>query len=275
MIEHQALQTILANAIAAANVRITHGGSTLAVTPDSCKLTNLEPFQLGRDRFRGHLRTHSLKDFSNYVERHIGGEEDKAAAGFVDQDTMSATVLFNLGTPDDAGHGDDQATLTLKPTAAYSALRAVVGQPLSQQELAEWLEDWAPHILATAGDETLHISAAINAVRRMSMKATSQVDTVAGDLSNSRSTMDQIEAKSLDTLPTMFVFTTPPYEPLEPASITLRVSVITGERAPVLKLRWVGQEAQQEAFAEEFKQVLNDEVGGLVPLTIGTYSQGK
>jgi uncharacterized protein YfdQ (DUF2303 family) len=87
--------------------------------------------------------------------------------------------------------------------------------------------------------------------------------------------MEEIEAKSLDTLPTTFVFTTKPYDPLALAPITLRLSVITGEKAPVLKLRWVGQEAQQEGFADEFKQVLAAEVGGLVPLTIGTYTQGK
>lgn len=275
MFDHKALEILNAQAIAAANVRIEHGGSTLVVTPASCNLTNLEPYQLSRDRFRGHLCTHSLRDFSSYVERHIGGEADKGAAGFVDQDAMSATVLFNLGTPEDAGHGDDKATLTLKPTAAYSALLGVAGKQLSQQQLAEWLEDWAPHILASAGDAQLNIGAAINAVRRMTLKATAQVDTVVGDFNNSRSTMDEIEAKSLDTLPTMFVFTTRPYEALEPASITLRLSVITGEKAPVLKLRWVGQEAQQEAFAEEFKAVLDGEVGGLLPLTIGTYDQGK
>ena len=71
------------------------------------------------------------------------------------------------------------------------------------------------------------------------------------------------------------MFSTKPYDPLSVADITLRLSVITGDKAPVLKLRWVGQEAQQEAFAEEFQQVLEGEIGGLLPLTIGTYQQGN
>ncbi|USR38121.1 YfdQ family protein [Ectopseudomonas hydrolytica] len=275
MFDHKALETLIAQAVAAANVRIVHGGSTLAVTPESCKLTNLEPFQLSRDRFRGSLHTHSLKAFATYVERHIGGEEDTGAAGFVDQDAMSATVIFNLGSPDDAGHGDDRATLTLKPTAAYKALDEVVGRPLSQQQLAEFLEDWAPHLVASAGDDQLPIPAAINAIRRMSIKAIAEVNSEVGDLNNRRSAMEEIEAKSLETLPTTFVFSTKPYDPLEVAAITLRLSVITGSKDPVLKLRWVGQEAQQEAFAEEFQQVLTSEIGGLLRLTIGTYSQGK
>jgi uncharacterized protein YfdQ (DUF2303 family) len=275
MFDHKVLETLNAQALAAAQVRIQTSGNQLMVLPDSCTTLNLEQFQHGRDRFRGALHTHALKAFAAYVERHIGGEDDKGASGFVDQDAMRATVIFNLGTPDDAGHGDDRATLTLKPTAAYKALTEMVGRSLSQQQLAEFLEDWAPHITACAGEQQLNTLAAINAVRRMQIKATSELNSEVGDMSNRRSAMEEIEAKSLETLPTTFVFSTKPYDPLSWADITLRLSVITGDKAPVLKLRWVGQEAQQEAFAEEFQQVLTDEIGGLLPLTIGTYQQGN
>lgn len=275
MFDHKALETLIAQAVAAANVRIETSGHTLAVLPDSCSMHNLERYQAQRDRFRGSLHSHSLKAFSAYVERHIGGEDDTFSAGFVDQDAMSATVIFNLGTPDEAGHGDDRATLTLKPTAAYKALAEVVGRSLSQQQLAEFLEDWTPHITASAGELQLNTPTAINAIRNMSIKAIAEVNTQVGDLSNRRSAMEEIEARSLETLPTTFVFTAKPYDPLSVADITLRLSVITGDKAPVLKLRWVGQEAQQEAFAEEFQQVLASEIGGFVHLTIGTYTQGN
>lgn len=275
MFDHKVLETLNAQAIAAAQVRIQTSANQLMVLPANCTTLNLEQFQHGRDRFRGALHTHSLKAFSAYVERHIGGEDDTFSAGFVDQDAMSATVIFNLGTPDEAGHGDDRAILTLKPTAAYKALADVVGRSLSQQQLAEFLEDWAPHITASAGDQKLNTLAAINAVRRMQIKATSELNSEVGDLSNRRSAMEEIEARSLETLPTTFVFSAKPYDPLSLADITLRLSVITGDKAPVLKLRWVGQEAQQEAFAEEFQQVLASEIGGFMHLTIGTYTQGK
>lgn len=275
MLTKDTLDTLNAQAVAAAQVCIQTSGNQLAILPANCTPLNLEQFQYGRDRFRGSLHTHALKAFATYVERHIGGEDDKGAAGFVDQDAMSATVIFNLGTPDDAGHGDDRATLTLKPTAAYKALNEMVGSSLSQQQLAEFLEDWTPHLVASAGDQKLGTPAAINAIRRMQIKATSELNSEIGDLSNRRSAMEDIEARSLETLPTAFVFSAKPYDPLSVADITLRLSVITGEKAPVLKLRWVGQEAQQEAFAEEFQQVLDGEIGGLLPLTIGSYQQGK
>src|SRR5690606_13338377 len=144
--------------------------------------------------------------------------------------------------------GDDTATLTLKPTAAYTALLAAVGQRLDQQQLAEFLEDWAPNLTACAGDEKLNTAQAITGIRKMTIKATSQRDSTVGDLNHARSAMDEIEARSQETLPTRFEFTTVPFEGLQPATITLRLSVITGSDAPVLKLRWVAEEAQREEF---------------------------
>src|SRR5690606_25800136 len=138
-------------------------------------------------RFRGALKTHALHDFARYVENHVGSE---TPGGFIDQDAMSATVVFNLGTPECAGHGDDIATLTLKPTVSYSAVQAIVGRTLSQQALAEWMEDWAPHIQAMAGGEQLNIVQAINGIRKMTIRATSQRDSAVGDFSASRSAMD-------------------------------------------------------------------------------------
>lgn len=276
MLTKDTLQHIEAQALIAAAKPINiDGGSALVVLPESVGLQSLEKHQPMRDRFRGALKTQSLRDFSKYVEGHINSSLSELASGYIDQDAMSATVIFNLGNPDEAGHGDDRATLTLKPAAAYTAVQAIVGKSLSQQTLAEWLEDWAPNIAAIAGDETMTIAAAISGIRKMTIKATSQRDSSVGDFSASRSSMDDIEAKSQETLPTAFLFQVVPFEGLGTSTLTLRLSVITGEDKPVLKLRWVGEEAQREEFAIEFKQVLEHEVGGFVPLTIGTFTLGN
>lgn len=273
----EAIQHIESQAVIAAAKSITiENGTTIAVLPENIRLHTMEVFQPLRDRFRGSMATHSIQDFAKYVEHH---ETDDGAPvdprGFIDQDAMRATIIFNLGAPGAAGHGDDTATLTLKPTAAYAALQGIVGKALAQQALAEWLEDWLPNVEAVAGETDLPMLQAINAVRRMTIKATSQRDSNVGDFSSSRSAMDEIEARSQDTLPSAFVFTTVPFEGLQPANITLRLSVITGRDEPLLKLRWVGEEAQREEFAREFKAVLDQQVGGFVPLTIGTFALGK
>lgn len=276
MFNKETLQHIEAQAlIAAAKPICIDGGAHIAVLPESATLRNLEPFKPVRDRFRGHLHTHSIKAFSNYVEKHDDADEPVEARGFIDQDKMTATIIFNLGNKIEAGHGDDTATLTLRPTAAYTAVQGIAGKILSQQALAEWLEDWATNIQGKTETGYVALAAAINAVRRMTIKATSQRDSTVGDFSASRSSMDEIEAKSADILPTGFIFTTIPYEGLQPAAISLRLSVLTGGDAPMLKLRWVGEEAQREAFADEFKSILVAEIAGMVPLTIGTFTLGK
>lgn len=153
MLNKETLQHIEAQALAAAAKPISiDGGSNVVLLPDSVSLHSLEKFQPMRDRFRGSLKTQSLRDFSKYVERHNISDLSAFAQGFIDQDAMSATVVFNLGDADEAGHGDDRATLTLKPSAAYTAVQAIAGKSLGQQALAEWLEDWAPHIIATGTD---------------------------------------------------------------------------------------------------------------------------
>lgn len=266
-----ALQHIQDLALAASAKPVSVDGADVVALPESVQLANLERFKLGRDRFRGTLNTNSLADFIQYVR----DEHSDAARGFVDQDKMNATVIFNLGSPANPGHGDDVASLTLKPTAAYSAVLAIVGRKLSQQELAEWIEDWAPHIQAFAGEEQLPIAQAINGIRKMTLKATSQRDSAVGDFSASRSAMDEIEAKSQDVLASTLRFTTVPFEGLQSATLPLRLSVLTGSDTPVLKLRWVGEETQREEFAREFKDILVKEVGEHVPLTLGTFNLGK
>lgn len=274
MFDKETLQLIIDNAIAATGNTVETDIATLAVIPESVALKSLEQYQAQRNRFRGALVTQSLPAFVEYVK----DREDKPmgnARGFIDQGAMAAKVIFNLGTTETPGHADDTATLTLKPTAAFNALQAIAGKPLSQQALAEWLEDWMNNLEAYASSDRIDMVTAINGIRRMSIKASSQRDSVVGDLSASRSAMDEIEARSLDVMPTAFTVVAVPFEGLSAATITLRLSVITGRDEPQLKLRWVGEEAQREAFAEEFKATLDEELSELISLHIGTFTLGN
>jgi uncharacterized protein YfdQ (DUF2303 family) len=83
--------------------------------------------------------------------------------------------------------------------------------------------------------------------------------------------MDQIEARSKETLPVSLQFRTVPFEGLTEQQITLRLSVITSGSQPVLKLRWVGEEVQREDIAQEFKLVLQDKIGETAALSLGAF----
>lgn len=89
----EAIQLITDTALEATGKKLETYVPTV-VLPDSSKVVDLEKYQAGRSRFRGTYATHSLADFSAYVtERAALG-----ARGFINQDEMSCTLLFNLGT---------------------------------------------------------------------------------------------------------------------------------------------------------------------------------
>lgn len=239
--------------------------------PVDVKLHSIEKFQELRSRFRGALSTHSLKDFSAYVI----DETSNAAAGFVDADAMACTVYFNLGTTTEPGHGDFTATLNLKKTAAFLALEQAAQRLHAQKDLSDWIEDWAPNLQALdADDKLIDLRKAAGAIRSISIEQARKSEHVVGDLSASRSAMDQIEAKSSEGLPAEFLFTVVPYEGLSKQTIRLRVAVLTGGDKPALRLRWIGEAQLREDLAQEFKSVVQQEVGGAATLTIGSFNLG-
>lgn len=263
----EAIQLITDTALEASGKTLATHAPTV-VLPDGCQVVALEKWQAGRSRFRGIYSTHSLADFSAYVaERAIA-----TAKGFIDQDEMTCTLLFNLGTDVNPGHADDRAVLKLKASAGYKAAQAVGGRAMSQKELSDWIEDWNQLLIATdESGQSMTIAKAIAAVRTITIKAASESDHTVGETSASRSTLDQIEARSKETLPASLLFNVVPFEGLTEQQIMLRVSVITSGAHPVLKLRWVGEEVQRENIAQEFKTVLQDKVGDAASLALGAF----
>ncbi|WP_367239051.1 DUF2303 family protein [Pseudomonas fulva] len=262
-----ALQLITDTALAAAGKALPTNTPT-AIVPDSSTVIDLERFQLHRSRFRGTYSTHSLVDFGAYVVERAAAD----ARGFIDQDAMTCAVLFNLGTPELPGHADDRAVLRLKPSAAFAAVQAICGQALVQKAMSDWIEDWHQHLVATdENGAVMSIAKAIAAVRTITVKASSESDHAVGETRASRSAMDSIEASSKETLPAWLDFKVIPFEGLGEQTIRLRVSVLTGGSQPQLKLRWLGEEAQREAIAQEFKQVLEGKVGDAAKLVLGSF----
>ena len=157
-----------------------------------------------------------------------------------------------------------------KPKIDLTGVR--VGRGISQKDLSDWIEDW--HQYLTPVDESgnaIPVAKAIAAVRTITIKASSESETTVGETSASRSAMDQIEARSKETLPVSLQFSTVPFEGLTEQVITLRLSVITSGAVPVLKLRWVGEEVQREDIAQEFKSVLQDKIGEAATLSLGAF----
>lgn len=266
-LSQEAIQLITDTALLAAGKTLSTYSPT-AVLPEGVKVVDLEKYQVGRSRFRGVLSTNSLVDFSTYVkERAIEGSR-----GFIDKDEMTCTLIFNLGTNIAPGHADDRAVLRLKPSAGYKAVQSIPGRPMSQKDLSDWIEDWNASLSAIdETGQTMSIVKAIAAVRTITIKASSESDHAVSETRTSRSAMDQIEATSKETLPASLVFSVVPYEGLSVRYIILRVSVITSGAQPMLKLRWMGEEVQQEEIAQEFKSTLQTNIDCAASLSLGAF----
>lgn len=70
---------------------------------------------------------------------------------------------------------------------------------------------------------------------------------------------------------TAYAGATVPYEGLAERHSTFRVAIITSGSQSVLKLRWIGEEAQREEIAQEFKGVLQGLVKDKANLGIGSF----
>lgn len=225
-----------------------------ALLPQNTSVESLERYSLERFRFRGTMDTTSIDDFVRYSVGYA--QEDDKARCFIDADNMLARSIFNIGTLDNPGHADNVASIKLKKTAPFRALLAINGDHLNQKQIAEWLEDWSDYLLAfDATGNTMTIAQAAQAVRRVTIQQATQADHEDSDFSGKKSLMQSIEASSKEVMPVAFEFKCVPYEGLGERRFSLRNSLLKSSD-PVFVLRIVQLEAQEEAIANEFRDLL-------------------
>lgn len=234
-------------------------------------LVSLEKLNEGRSRFRGSYTSDSLESFAEYVKSNATA--DAPAAGFVNAEQMSAKVFFNLGDESDPGHGDWTATLQLKPTPEYAAMLAANGRKAEQRAMVEWIEDWSSNISAIQKDgSVITMAKAIAAIRKLTIKATSESTHQDKDFGARRSAIEDIEASADEGIPYALSYIVTPYTGLSQRTFTLRLSVLTGGDKPQLVLRPIGLESAIEAIADEFRKVLTSKIGDAATLHIGNFT---
>lgn len=287
-LDRAALELIQDTALNAAVPQPVAGVSrpTLTAGPNH-KLLDIEHLYPGRSRFRGHLTTNSLADFIAYTKGRWAQWNSASSAPakddgqgvppwvpvFIDADAMKAKAHFNLGTVAAPGHGDDAATLTLKPTAVFAAINAIKGKRLDQKALAEFLEDWRTVVRPFDGDfGELTLAKAVTAIRKVKITELRDTDHSEGALKVAKTSLEQVEASSIETIPGYLGFDIEPYAGLQPVALRLRLSVITSDDKPTFTLRIVREEEELEKIAQDFKRVLFDDLKDAATLTVGTFA---
>lgn len=265
--DHQAIEKIEA-LVHAATIGNPGTYEPTMLVPKGYELQSLEHFMDTPTRFRGAFITNSIEDYGNYVNA-----EDEARV-FVNVDAMHAKAYFDLGNPAKPGHGNHTASLRLEKTGAFEACLSANGTSFAQKELAHWIEDW--HHCITGIDsngQELTAKQLANSVRKVEIKASSERTHEEGDWNTKRSGMDALDASAGDATPDIIRFHCLPYEGLSYRTFEMRVSILTDDTKPKLKLRIIGLETAQEEMAKEFKQVLAEELEESATLLLGSFSK--
>jgi uncharacterized protein YfdQ (DUF2303 family) len=275
---------------------------------------NLEKLRQHRDRFRGTFSTRSLSAFVAYVairsmeaqvvtEGEGEGESPETGDGgdisdvmsfregvrgpdsttlFVDPETFTAVGIHNLGDLAAPGHCDDLAKLRLVQSAEWTALMQVNQKPLTQREMADWLQDWRGIFTPLYGDPGLitealprdTVSAAIQAVLHVKTEASQSASSKLQAHGAELSSFEALQMRSGDglELPAGFRFSLHPYEDLKLRTVDAVLTVYppTEGKAMRMSLRVTGLEALTKEMADEFQALLKERLD--VPSFIGTFA---
>lgn len=242
-----------------------------AALPSDMATHDLEHLLPSRRRARGTMETPFITPFAQYAIAYAG----HGACVFVDPEAMQARAVLDLGTKDFPGHADNKAKLAPTRTAAYQALRAIAGgNPRSQQDVAEFFEDWAGQVQYFNDAGEITPKQAIAAVRRLTIEAVSKADSEVQQLSANRSAFESITASSKEPIPTTVYFECKPYADLQLRTFVLRLAILTGDKAPRITLRIQKAEEHTEEMANELGQLVSTAIAGAMPVLVGSYTKG-
>lgn len=252
-------QTEVATSIAASQPAVVETGVAphLILKHDNYSVANLESYLPQRIRPRGVYETTDLESFATFLTEHRGSLNNDLTV-FVDADRMSAVCPLNFREGAAYGHCDFKATMTLKQTAAYAALLQNCNRSIPQRDFVMLLEDWVDVLVAyDAFGETIPAQTAWMAVRHMTVDAARSVATTTANLSENRSVVEQVEARSnVGALPAYFEVIDSCYFGLPERTIRLRLTVSTADDHPRFKITIVGAERLMESLTQDFGGVV-------------------
>lgn len=272
----EAIQEIKDLSVKASGVNIEDLKNTdnkVAIIPNDTHIATLERFNKHRDNFRGTFETQSIVSFIEYNKRQ---QHDNATC-FIDSDNMIAQTIFDLGTTEAPLHCLHSANLELDESSDYKSLLSIIGH-VDQKNLSDFIEDWNHNIICYAeiNDDYTEIDDykepeiipnkyAVQAVRKVKIEASQEIENKVGDFEEKQSVLQQATAKAGDynkKLPSLIKFKCSPYNGLKDYEFTIRISVITSNSKPTFSLRIINHKKQCDEMVEEFKSIISEQLSG-------------
>lgn len=271
--EQATVQKIADLAIAAQGVMPVQidKNASIAVIPDSFKVVGTEKFNPLRDRFRGVFATLNIQSFVEYIQQR----ETTDIKAFIDTARgLTAQAFFNIGGIAAPGHADDIANLTLEKKPEFKALERADGSRFGQQELIDWIDDWADFVTAYSADGTaISQDKALRALRRVKINRSHEADSSVKDLGYNASVTEQAEATGVDeNLPAYLMLSTESYKGLSVDELKISLRISFKDSSPTFVLRFTGKDAHEERRADEFIELLQDQLNSEVAFYQGSFT---
>lgn len=237
------------------------------------KLDVSDRYLNGRTRQYGKFVTDSLKSFSEFVRVHGTPSHTKI---FLDRKNMVCEAVLNFGDDNYAmGHCDFRAVLSSNRTKVFDKMVEMHWRGrIEQKEFATFLEDWGSEIVAY--DENgieIPMKKATAIVRDMKIDEMVETASQVGNFRESRSRLETVAVKSqAGLLPAYFELNDNLYQTLRAIkTVKMRLAIATTNGKPKFTLSVVGYELLSDELANDFLDVVKEELGGEHPLFFGDF----
>lgn len=252
-------------ALAAANYGSTGTHEPALIVPENSKLVSLAPLGERPVRQEVTLLTHRPGEFCRYVEAEVSD----SSVVFLHPDGSGAVAVIDFGCHAAPEWKKHRAVLDLENTPGFGALLRVCSCPVSQNDLAEFIEDWSDIVVPLVDGAPVALPLAAQAIRSVTIESASKATTTVADFEASESALAKISARSADgRLPGFLEFTCPIYENTQVVKLRVRVSLAAGDK-PRFALRIVGLDAVRQLVLGDVERAIRDRVPKEVPVYVG------
>lgn len=234
----------------------------VTAAPKDIDLLDLEKYMPNKRRLTVDYKTKSINSFAEYVKAENLTGDSKL---FIDDESLIARCVFDLGNAVKPLHQCHRGELRLKRTPLFQALLEMNERKFDQKQAGEFLEDWAHaiNVVWSADNSSMTTKAAIQGLYNLTIDQARSVNSTVSDFGYEASALEKVEAKSKTSMPARVVFTGELYSELSAMQVELRVSILTGESKPLIKFRIVALDKVTEQCAADFKEKLDTLLNGV------------
>ena len=250
-----AIKTLLEIGVAE-NQPIVEGA---ALVPNGWQYISTEKLQAIPNRQRRKFVTTRLGDFTAYCKDRCTYD----SVVLIAPDLSGITAIINHGSDSYPDWGDNTAQLKLDYEASFKAFYKLTGAPFKQQILVDFLEDFSTdgnlNLLDVDG-APMHMAKAITAVRKITIAAKSATTTEVQTTRAARSSMEEIEARASENLPSILQFNGSLFPGMLSRTIEARLSVLTSSDLPLFSLRIMAWDNHLKGLSDEIEFRLRAEI---------------